>query len=155
MGTGGNAMQEDAMGQLRALHAKFSHNYVMNDVVSHAAITHEKFVCVNSKGARESRKEYLSRWATGFDPEVIVYWDYRDEQISIFDKVALVRGTNKHTLRRNGTDTTGMNTYTDTYIFENGEWKCIQAQITPVSSEHYPGDETIVRKYIKGRLQSK
>jgi len=46
-----------------------------------------------------------------------------------------------------------MTTYTDTYLDENGEWKCIQAQITTVAPEHYPGDETIVRKYIMGQIQ--
>lgn len=44
-----------------------------------------------------------------------------------------------------------MTQYTDTYIKENGSWRCLQAQITVVSPENYPGDETIVRKYIKGQ----
>lgn len=147
-------MHEDATRQLRALNARFIRNLVTNDVKSHAAITHEKFVCLTSKGAREARQAYLARWATGFDPEVIVYWDYRDEHISLFDTVALVRATNKHTMRENGREVTGMTTYCDTYIHENGAWKCIQAQLTSVSPEHYPGDETIVRKYIKGELQA-
>jgi ketosteroid isomerase-like protein len=148
-------MHDDAMRQLRALNARFIHNFVTNDVKSHAAITHERFVCLTSKGAREGRKDYLTHWATGFDPEVIVYWDYRDEHISIFDSVALVRATTKRTMRKNEIETTSMTTYCDTYIYENGGWKCIQAQLTPVSPEHYPGDETIVRKYIKGELQEK
>jgi hypothetical protein len=46
-----------------------------------------------------------------------------------------------------------MTTYTDTYLFENGAWKCIQAQITAVAPEHYPADDTIVSVYIKGELQ--
>ncbi|MBI3707044.1 MAG: nuclear transport factor 2 family protein [Proteobacteria bacterium] len=146
-------MQNDATHQLRALNARFIHNFITNDVKSHAAITHERFVCMTSRGARETRRDYLARWATGFDPEVIVYWDTRDEQISLFGAVALVRSTNKHVIRKDGKETTGMTTYTDTYIHENGEWKCIQAQLTPVSPDHYPGDETIVRKYIKGQLQ--
>jgi hypothetical protein len=84
---------------------------------------------------------------------MIVYWDYRDESISIFDAVALVRATNKHIIRKDGTESTGMTTYTDIYIEENGEWKCIQAQLTPVSPQHFPGDETIVEKYVMGELQ--
>ena len=39
------------------------------------------------------------------------------------------------------------------YLFENGAWKCIQAQITAVAPEHYPADDTIVSVYIKGELQ--
>jgi ketosteroid isomerase-like protein len=148
-------MQEDAMCQLRALNARFIHNFVTNDVKCHDAITHERFICMRLGGAREAKPAYLARWATGFDPAVIVYWDYRDERITIFDNVALVRATNKHTIRKDGTEITGMTAYTDTYIHENGEWKCIQAQFTPVAPEHFPGDETIVRKYIKGELQTK
>ena len=144
---------DDAMAQLKALNAKFIHNFVTNDVRSHDAITHERFMCMTAKGAREGRQQYLARWATGFDPEVIIYWDYRDEQISIFDPIALVRATNKHVIRKDGKETTGMTTYTDTYIRERGRWTCIQAQLTAVSPEHYAGDETIVRKYIKGKLQ--
>ena len=30
---------------------------------------------------------------------------------------------------------------------ENGQWKCIPAQITKASPGNYAGDETIVRKY--------
>ena len=146
--------QEDAMRQLRALNARFIHNFVTKDVPSHDALIHERFLSMTSMGARQSRPDYLVRWATAFDPAVIVYWDYRDEQITIFDNVALVRATNKHTVRKNGTDTTGMTTYTDTYIRENGEWKCIQAQLTPVAPDHFPGDETIVAKYINGELQT-
>jgi hypothetical protein len=82
-----------------------------------------------------------------------VYWDVRDELITVVGDVALVRSTNKHTRRRDGNDVTGMTTYTDTYLFENGAWKCIQAQLTAVAPEHYPADDTIVSVYIKGKLQ--
>lgn len=123
-------MRNDAIRQLKALNARFIHNFVTNDVKSHDAITHERFVCLTPQGAREARKDYLTRWASGFAPEVIVYWGYRDENITLFDTVALVRATNKHTVRKNGTETTGMTTYTDTYIFENGEWKCIAGALS-------------------------
>lgn len=145
-------MHDDAMRQLKALNASFIHNFVTNDVKSHDAIIHERFVCITSKGARVTRKDYLTRWATGFDPEVIVYWDYRDERIDIFDTVALVRATNKHTVRADGRETTNMTAYTDAYILENGAWTCIQAQLTEVSPDYFPGDETIVRKYLRGKL---
>lgn len=40
-----------------------------------------------------------------------------------------------------------MSIYTETYVKEKGEWKCVQAQITPVTIENYRGDDSIVRKY--------
>ncbi len=141
------------MNELKALNARFIHNFVTNDVKSHDALLHSGFISMTSRGARVSRQDYLKAWATGFDPEVYLYWDYRDELITVFDNVALMRATNKATVLRNGVQTTGMTTYTDTYLRENGEWKCIQAQITAVAPEYYPGDETIVHAYIKGQLQ--
>jgi hypothetical protein len=143
----------DDMTQLRVLNARFIHNFITNDVPSHDAILHEKFQYINSNGKWINRKDYLESWKTGFSPEKIVYWDYRFERITIIGSTALVRSVNKYTIHENGRDTTGMSQYTDVYIKENGEWKCIQAQITNVAPENYPGDDTIVKKYIKGKIQ--
>ncbi len=151
---GDEAMDSEAMRQLKALNARFINNYVTNDARSHDQLTHEDFVSIVSTGKRETKAEYITRWATGFDPEVITYWDYRDEFISIYGSMALVRATNKYTIVKDGKETTGMATYTDTYIQQDGEWKCVQAQIGPVTPENYPPDETIVKKYIKGQSQN-
>jgi ketosteroid isomerase-like protein len=145
--------QKDVMAELKALNARFIHNYVTNDVKSHDAMLHPDFICIEPMGTRHNRADYLRHWATQFDPEVVVYWDVRDEVITIIDNVALVRSTNKRTIRQDGKDTTGMSTYTDTYLFQNREWKCIQAQIQPLPPESYPGDDTIVSVYIKGKRQ--
>ncbi|MEA2803252.1 MAG: hypothetical protein QOE49_3347 [Rhodospirillaceae bacterium] len=143
----------DPMADLKALNARFIHNYVTNDVSSHDAMMHPDFICIGPRGIRQNRADYLKQWATQFDPEVVVYWDVRDEVITIIDNVALVRSTNKRTIRRDGEDTTSMSTYTDTYLFQNSEWKCIQAQIQTLPPESYPGDDTIVSVYIKGKRQ--
>lgn len=142
--------ETEALRQLKALNARFIHNFVTNDVPSHDALTHKDFVYVSSDGLRRPRDEYLRRWATGFDPDVIVYWDYRDERISVFGDAALVWSVNKHVIVSDGKEVTGMTGYTDTYVREGGEWKCIQAQLVPVAPENYPPDTTIVRKYIRG-----
>ena len=120
--------------ELRALNARFIHNFVTNDVPSHDAITHQRFLCISTNGARVDRATYLHQWATGFDPEVIVYWDVRDEKIDVYGDCALVRATNKHTRHVDGKDVTGMTSYTDTYVREQGRWLCVQAQLTTVSS---------------------
>ena len=139
------------LSQLKALNAKFIHNYVTNDAASHDKILHEKFQYINSQGKWVNRKDYLEGWKTGFDPEKIIYWDYRMERISIFGNTALVRSVNKFILLDGGEETTGMAQYTDTYIKEGGVWKCIQAQITNVTPENYPAENTIVRSYVKGK----
>lgn len=139
-----------AMDDLRALNALFIENFIRNDVESHDAILHADFICVRSNGARMGRATYLARWATGFDPHVIVYWDVRDELITLVGNVALVRATNKEIVRRDGRDEAAMSTYTDTYVYEHGRWSCIQAQITPVAPDAEPADDTVISTYIKG-----
>ena len=139
-----------AIGDLRALNALFIENFIRNDVRSHDAILHADFLYIRSNGARVDRASYLKGWATGFDPQVIVYWDVRDELITLVGNVALVRATNKEIVRRDGRDVAAMSTYTDTYVYECGTWTCIQAQITPVAPDQEPGDDTIISTYING-----
>lgn len=146
---------QEAMRDLRALNALFIHNFITNDIRSHDAILHADFIGVQSDGSRISRADYLERWATGFDPDVIIYWDVRDEVINIVGNVALVRATNKHVMRHNGRDNTGMTTYTDIYLYANGRWSCIQAQITPIAPSKEPGDETVITVYVNGILQAR
>jgi hypothetical protein len=144
---------EQDLTDLRALNARFIHNYITRDVASHDAITHAQFVCLNSTGRYIEKAAYLEYWATAFAPDVVIYWDTRDERISVFGDAALVRATNKHILRQNGQDVTGMTAYTDTYVRENGVWLCIQAQLTSVALENYPSDSTVINRYIRGEKQ--
>ena len=140
--------------ELRALNARFIHNFITNDVPGHDAILHEGFICITPTGARVSRADYLKAWATGFDPGRIPYFDYRDEKIDVFGDTALLRSTNKSVRVVDGVESVGMTLYTDIYVRQGGAWKCVQAQITPVAPANYPPDETIVRKYVKGKAQS-
>ena len=97
-----NHQSAETMKELRVLNARFIHNFVTNDVPSHDAILHPGFVNIWPTGQRWDRATYLKYWATAFDPKVIVYWDVRDELITVIGDVALVRATNKHTRRRDG-----------------------------------------------------
>ena len=135
----------DDMKTLKLLNSKFINNFVTNDTVSHSKIIHRDFVCIGSSGQYINRKDYMNGWLHGFDG--FVYGDYRDERISIFGNTALVHAANKYVVVSNGKESKGMSMYTDVYIKENGEWKCVQAQISKLSPEFFPGDETIVKKY--------
>ncbi len=86
--------------ELRRLNAQFIHNVSTNDVPAHDAITHERFLCISSSGARVERAEYLREWATGGDPGVLTYWDVRDERIDVYGGTALVRATTSRTSRK-------------------------------------------------------
>jgi hypothetical protein len=145
--TGLKAFAQDNtdMVELKKLNAQFILNFVNNDSAAHSKIIHKDFVCISSDGKYINRKDYLTGWAHGFDG--YIYWDYRDENIQIFGNTALVHSKNKYVVVRAGKEITGMSMYTDIYIKEKGEWKCIQAQITNVSADNDPGDATIVKKY--------
>jgi ketosteroid isomerase-like protein len=140
--------------ELRALNARFIHNYITNDVPSHDAILHPEFICISPAGARVNRVDYLKAWAAGFDAGRFPYYDYRDEKIDVFGDTALVRSTNKRVTAQDGGESVSMTMYTDIYIRRDGAWKCIQAQITPVAPANYPPDSTIVLKYVKGHAQA-
>lgn len=144
---------DQAVDDLRAINALFIDNFVTNDVAAHDALLHPSFLYLRSDGSRVDRATYLEGWTTGFDPDVIVYWDVRDELITVVGDVALVRSTNKETIRQGGEEVTSMSSYTDTYIFEDGRWRCIQAQITPVTQANEPGDNTIISVWIEGVRQ--
>lgn len=141
------------LATLSALNKRFIHNFVTNDVSSHDAILHPSFRTIDTQGGHMDRASYLVEWATGFDPDVITYWDMRDERITLIGDVALVGATNKWTRVLNGVETHGMTCYTDTYIRAGERWLCILAQLTSVAPQNYPSDDTIVVKYLRGVLQ--
>jgi ketosteroid isomerase-like protein len=144
----------DDVAELKALNARFIRNFITNDVAGHDAVLHPRFLYIGSAGQRVAREPYLVNWATGFDPDTLPYWDTRDERIDVFGDTALVRATNRFVEVNDGRQITGMVAYTDIYRREGGRWLCIQAQITPVAPEHWPGDETIVSFYLRGVKQA-
>lgn len=143
-----------ALEDLRAINARFIHNFVTNDVASHDALLHPDFVSIQGDGGKLDRAAYLAQWSTGFDPDVIPYWDTRDEHITLVDNVALVRATNRFLVVRDGRSTEHVAVYTDTYVYLDGAWTCLQAQITPVQERHHPGEDTMVSVYLAGVKQS-
>jgi hypothetical protein len=145
-----NAADFDA---LSALNKRFIHNFVTNDVASHDAILHPDFRAIYTAGNHIDRASYLKQWATGFDPNVITYWDMRDQRINVVGDVALVGATNRWIRVRDGVESVGMTCYTDTYVRTGASWFCILAQLTPVAPQNYPADDTIVVKYLRGVRQ--
>ena len=148
-----SAQANDDLTQLKTLNARFINNFITNDTVSHSQIIHKNFVCITSKGKWLNRKDYLTGWASGYNPALMPYFDYRDERITLYGNTALVRAVTKFVSVKDGKETMGMTQYTDVYIKENGTWKCVQAQLTSLSPENYPDDKTIVRQYKEGKIQ--
>ena len=136
--------------ELRAINAQYIHNFITNDVENHARLLHPDFEAIRGDGSVVTRSEYLRDWAKAFSPEVIPYWDTRDESITVVGETALVRSTNRFLIRRDGVETEQVTTYTDTYVFVDGRWLCVQAQTTPVAAAHVPPESTIVSVYVDG-----
>jgi hypothetical protein len=125
---------ESDSAQLSALNAKFIKNFLNQDAAAHDKIIHKDFVCIESNGAIILRDEYLKDWATDYQKSGYTSFAYTDEFIRIFGNMALVRSKTVYTKMVDGKKISGNTIYTDTYIKENGEWKCVQAQLTAVKN---------------------
>ena len=117
---------------LHELNAQFIKNFLTQDAGAHSKIIHKNFVCIESNGHIISREEYLKNWATDYNNSGYVFFTYKDELIRIFGDIALVRSTTVYQKQADKQPVTGYTVYTDTYLKEEGNWKCIQVQITPV-----------------------
>ncbi len=117
---------------LSAINKNFINNFLKQDVKSHSEIIHNDFACIESNGNIVPRDLYLKNWATDFDNSGYTSFSYQDEVIRIFGNTALVRAKTIYTKIVNTKLKTGYTIYTDTYLKEDGEWKCVQVQITPV-----------------------
>jgi len=118
--------------RLSALNKQFIQNFLHQDVAAHNEIIHPNFVCIESDGKVVHREEYLKNWASDYDHSGYQSFDYTDESIRIFHNMALVRAKTVYTKSVGGKMVKGYTVYTDTYVKEHGQWKCVQAQITPV-----------------------
>ncbi len=145
----------DAVGELRAINARFIHNFVTNDVASHDALLHPEFCAIQSDGSVLSRAAYLRQWAAGFDPDVIPSWETRGEVIGVHGPIALVRATNVFTVVRDGIPMERATMYTDTYVRSGRRWLCLQAQTTVVHPDHVASPSSRVSVYLRGVLQGR
>jgi hypothetical protein len=118
---------------LSELNAQFIRNFLTQDTASHNKIIHKDFVCIEASGAIVGRDLYLENWATDFANSGYRSFAYADQSIRIFGNMALVRAKTTYTKLVGSETVEGYTIYTDTYVKENGAWKCVQVQITPVA----------------------
>jgi Domain of unknown function (DUF4440) len=117
---------------LSELNAQFIKNFINQDAVAHNKIIHKDFLCINSDGSITNREDYIKGWETGYQHSGYTTFSYTDEYIRIFGNMALVRSKTVFTKMADGKEVSGNSVYTDTYIKENGEWFCVQAQLTRI-----------------------
>ena len=124
--------QQSDSAALSAINAQFIRDFLRQDAAAHNEIIHHDFVCIEGNGQIISRELYLKNWATDFGNSGFTSFGYKDELIRIFGNVALVRAKTVYTKKVENKTITGYTIYTDTYVKEDGRWKCVQVQITPV-----------------------
>jgi ketosteroid isomerase-like protein len=124
-------LQTDS-SRLSALNSQFIKNFLDQDASAHSEIIHPDFICIESNGTIVSRETYLKNWATDLDNSGYTSFTYQDERIRVFGKMALVIAKTVYTREENGRVKEGYTIYTDTYIKDNDDWRCVQVQITPV-----------------------
>jgi hypothetical protein len=120
--------------ELSALNKQFIENFVNQNTTRQNEIIHKDFVCIERDGSIVGRDEYMNGWATGYEQSGYTSFAYTDEHIRIFGNMALVRAKTVFTKNVNGKPVKGNSIYTDTYVKENGIWKCVQAHLTAVAA---------------------
>ena len=117
------------------INRQFIRNFLNNDTVEHSKIIHpSNFLFIGTNGRLRDRNEYMQAWAHGYDKAVTPEFDLEEIQVRIFDNAALIVAKTKDKKIKDGSCITGETRYTDTYIKEKGEWRCVQVQLTRIAN---------------------
>jgi len=117
------------------INRQFIKNFLNNDTVEHSKIIHpSNFLFIGTNGKLLDRNEYMQAWAHGYDKTIMPEFDLEEVQVRVFDNMALIVAKTKDKKIKDGVYVTGETRYTDTYIKEKGEWKCVQVQLTRIAN---------------------
>ena len=120
---------------LLSINRQFIKNFLNNDTLEHNKIIHpSNFLFIGTNGKLLDRNDYMQAWAHGYDKTITQKFDLEEVQVRIFDNMALIVAKTKDIKIKDGGYVTGETRYTDTYIKEKGEWRCVQVQLTRVSN---------------------
>ena len=117
------------------INRQFIRNFLNNDTVEHSKIIHpSNFLFIGANGRLLDRNEYMQAWAHGYDKTVTPEFDLEEVRVRIFDNAALIVAKTRDKKIKDGSYITGETRYTDTYIKEKGEWRCVQVQLTRIAN---------------------
>jgi len=120
---------------LISINRQFIQNFLNNDTVEHTRIIHPDFLFIGKDGSLHDRNEYMAGWAHGYDQKVIPEFVLEEVQVRIFGDMALIVAKTRDKTMKEGQWAIGETRYTDTYIKEKGEWKCVQVQLTRMPAQ--------------------
>ena len=120
---------------LLKINHQFIRNFLNNDTIEHNKIIHPlHFLFIGKDGKLANRNEYMKGWADGYDKNTMPEFALQEEQVRIFGEMALIVAKTRDKTLKDGKWVTGETRYTDTYIKEKGEWKCVQVQLTKMTA---------------------
>ena len=117
------------------INRQFIRNFLNNDTVEQSKIIHpSNFLFIGTNGKLLDRNEYMQAWAHGYDKSIMPEFNLEEVHVRIFDDMALIVAKTKDKRLKDGAFVTGETRYTDTYIKQDGEWKCVQVQLTRIAN---------------------
>jgi ketosteroid isomerase-like protein len=119
------------VADLTRINEQFIRNYLNNDTVAHNKIIHpDKFLIVKSDGSLMNRRDYMLEWSKGYNKETIPEFQMLEPIVRVFGDMAVITAKTRFKYQKDGKWTIGESRYSDTYIRENGQWKCVHVQLT-------------------------
>jgi len=119
------------VADLTRINEQFIRNYLNNDTVAHNKIIHpDKFLIVKSDGSLMNRRDYMLEWSKGYNKETIPEFQMLEPIVRVFGDMAVITAKTRFKYQKDGKWTIGESRYSDTYIRENGKWRCVHVQLT-------------------------
>ena len=119
---------------LTRINEQFIRNYLNNDTVAHNKIIHpDKFLIVRSDGSLMNRRDYMLEWSKGYNKETIPEFQMLEPIVRVFGDMAVITAKTRFKYKKDGNWVIGETRYSDTYIRENGQWRCVHVQLTKMA----------------------
>jgi ketosteroid isomerase-like protein len=128
---GAIAQQKSAAGggdeaALKAIEEKWDAANMKGDTATLAAIFVDSFISTNSEGKTRTKAEVLAQVKSGeikYDTSKV-----EDMKVYVYGDAAVVNGRWKAKFVEKGKPVDTTERFTDTYIRQNGQWRCVASQ---------------------------
>jgi ketosteroid isomerase-like protein len=116
---------------LLALESKWDAASLKGDATSLGGILGDTFVTTSPEGKMRSKAETLQRIKSG----AVKYQSSKvsDMKVAIYGDAAVVTGTWKGKYVENGKTIDATERFTDTFVRQNGQWKCVSSHSSNVT----------------------
>src|SRR5947207_15219353 len=128
-GSAANAQHKPAIGDesaLKAIEEKWDAADLKGDSAALGAILADTFISTNSEGKVRNKAEVLAQLKSG----EVKYETSKvgDMKVSVYGDAAVVNGRWKAKFVEKGKPVDTSERFTDTYVRQNGQWRCVASQ---------------------------